>query len=266
MASTFTTNKGIEKPASGDYVNAWASPVNADWDDIDTALGGTTTLSTTDISGPVPLTLVQYRPLNIEFTGSLTAAINYQIPTGVGGIWSLNDLTARSGSPTIFFSILSGNSIIIPPGRSLVVSDGVNVSFAASPVITGTFTGNLTGGAGGGSSNPVNCAYTVIGRIVTIWKSDDALITVTSGAGQTLVMTGIPPSLEPSNSAGQNAGYVTGYIGGSFYEIASSVTGNFAQFATLDISSGMLQRNSFGFVAGTVCGFKNFTLTYPLDD
>ena len=39
MTSTFTTNKSIEKPANGDYVNDWNVPVNADWDIIDQAFG-----------------------------------------------------------------------------------------------------------------------------------------------------------------------------------------------------------------------------------
>ena len=29
MASTFTPNKDLEMPASGDYENAWATPLNA---------------------------------------------------------------------------------------------------------------------------------------------------------------------------------------------------------------------------------------------
>lgn len=136
MPSTFTTNKGIEKPASGDYVNAWAAPVNADWDDIDNALGGTTAISVTGVgAGTIALTLAQYRPINIEFTGALTANLNYQIPTGVGGIWTLSNGTTGSGS-TLSFSIAAGNSITLAAGRTLMVSDGMSIALAQTLIST----------------------------------------------------------------------------------------------------------------------------------
>jgi hypothetical protein len=136
MPSTFTTNKGIEKPAAGDYVNAWAPPVNADWDDIDTALGGTTSINVTGVTGPtIALTLAQYRPINIEFTGTLTAALNYQIPTGVGGLWTISNAT--TGSFSINFTIAGGGfGINLSAARTLIVSDGVNVANAQTLITT----------------------------------------------------------------------------------------------------------------------------------
>lgn len=129
MTSTFSINKGLEEPASGDYVNVWASPVNANWTNIDTALGGTTSISVTGISAPTTtLTLTQYRPPNIEFTGTLSANIAYQIPTGVGGLWSISNAT--TGNFTIAFSIAAGNSLTLAPGRTLIISDGVTVALA----------------------------------------------------------------------------------------------------------------------------------------
>jgi microcystin-dependent protein len=40
MASTFTTNTGIEKPGSGEQAGAWGATINSDFDIIDTALNG----------------------------------------------------------------------------------------------------------------------------------------------------------------------------------------------------------------------------------
>ncbi len=34
MVSSFTPNLSLEKPANGDYVDTWSTPVNADWDAI----------------------------------------------------------------------------------------------------------------------------------------------------------------------------------------------------------------------------------------
>lgn len=129
MTSIFSTNKGLEEPASGDYVNAWATPVNSNWTAIDAALGGTTSISVTGISAPTTtLTLNQYRPPNIEFTGVLGANLTYQIPTGVGGMWSINNAT--TGAFTLSFSIAAGNSLTLAPGRTLIISDGVTVALA----------------------------------------------------------------------------------------------------------------------------------------
>ena len=57
MASTFTSNSGIEKPGSGEQAGAWGTTVNTNFDIIDRGLGGigtitlsgtTHTLTTTD--------------------------------------------------------------------------------------------------------------------------------------------------------------------------------------------------------------------------
>lgn len=133
MSSTFTPNKNIEKPASGDYVNAWATPVNNDWTIIDEAFGGTTNINVTGISGTVTLTATQYTPPNIEFTGVLSGIVNYQLPTGVGGLWTIKNSTTGSGS--VEFSINAGNVISLGPNRTLLVSDGSNLDFSDSGTI-----------------------------------------------------------------------------------------------------------------------------------
>lgn len=136
MASTFTPNKGIEQPAAGDYVNAWATPVNQDWGIIDKAFGGSTGISVTGVpAGTIALTLTQYTPPNIEFGGTLTASLNYQIPTGVGGVWTINNAT--TGSFTLSFSIAAGNSISLGSGRTIVVSNGGAVGVADSALAAG---------------------------------------------------------------------------------------------------------------------------------
>lgn len=135
MASTFTVNKGVELPASGDYVNSWAAPINADFTDLDTALGGTTTINVTGVpAGNINLTLAQYRPINIEFTGALTASIGYFIPTGVGGIWSVSNATTPGVGDFLVMEITGGNGIVLPAGRTLIISDGVNLALAQNIV------------------------------------------------------------------------------------------------------------------------------------
>jgi hypothetical protein len=139
LTSSFSVNKGLEEPASGDYVNAWSAPVNQNWTAIDAALGGTTSIAVTGVSAPTTtLTLAQYRPPNIEFTATLAANLNYQIPTGVGGMWSINNATV--GAFSLSFSIAAGNALTLAPGRTLIISDGATVALATQGGQSGTYT------------------------------------------------------------------------------------------------------------------------------
>jgi hypothetical protein len=114
-------------------VNAWGPVVNANFSVIDEALGGTTTISLTGVAaGTYALSLSQYQPLNVEFNGALSANVGYFIPTGVGGIWSVWNNTTPSAGALLAFFIAAGNSILLPAGRSLIVSDGANVYLAQS--------------------------------------------------------------------------------------------------------------------------------------
>ena len=45
MASTFTSNSGIEKPGSGEQAGAWGTTVNTNFDIIDRGLGGSGTIT-----------------------------------------------------------------------------------------------------------------------------------------------------------------------------------------------------------------------------
>ena len=127
MVSTFSPNKNLELPAHGDDVDSWDVPVNADWTKIDTAFGGTTTINVVAASGTVALTSTQYTPPNIVFSGALTANVNYQLPTGVGGQWSFNNTTSGAFTVTIS-SAGGGTSYVLPQGfRTALLSDGTNI-------------------------------------------------------------------------------------------------------------------------------------------
>jgi hypothetical protein len=143
MASTFTTNKNIEKPASGDYVNTWATPVNADWDILDAALGGVTSLNVTSQSGTIALTATLYQKLMLSITGTLTANVTYEIPTGVGGQWVVKN--AATGAFTVTISSGGGGtSVVAPQGYQTIINcDGTNTAYAMNTPATAA--GNATG-------------------------------------------------------------------------------------------------------------------------
>lgn len=125
MASTFTTNVNLEKPANGDDVDFWDQPVNADWDAIDAVFGNDTTLNATGASGNVNLTVSQYRPRKWTITGTLTANVTYTVPVNVGGQWTILNSTTGAFTVTLI-SANGGTTVVLPQGiRSNV---GVNSS------------------------------------------------------------------------------------------------------------------------------------------
>lgn len=133
-----TTNKGLEKPAYNDYAanpTGWTDAVNTNWDEIDASLGNTTSLNATSASGTVALTVAQYRSLILNVSGTLTANVAYQIPTGVGGQWIVVNGTTGSFDLSVS-SGGGGDSVICPQGQTVIVcSDGTDIRFAVDSSI-----------------------------------------------------------------------------------------------------------------------------------
>lgn len=153
MPSSFTTNKNLELPANGEYVDTWNVPVNADMNVIDAALGGTTNLSAT--SGSVTLTTTQYQKLILNITGTLIGDVTYTIPASIGGQWVVRNATTGAFTVTIA-SGGAGSSVVTSQSTiQTVYSDGTNIRsigttsaevdalFASKNVNAGT---GLTGG------------------------------------------------------------------------------------------------------------------------
>ena len=130
MTSTFSTNKSLELPANGDYVNTWNIPVNGDMSIIDAAFGGTTSLNAS--SGNATLTSTQYQKLILSVTGSISADVTYTIPSGVGGQWAVKNLTT-GGYSVIIASAGGGSSATVANNIvATVVCDGTNVYLPSS--------------------------------------------------------------------------------------------------------------------------------------
>lgn len=140
MASSFTTNKSLEKPANGDYVDTWNVPVNGDMDIIDQAFGGVTSLNAT--SGSATLTSTQYRSLIILISGAISANVIYTIPSGVGGQWIVyNTTTDGTGGPWAVTVVSAGGGASQSIPRSsptAIYSDGTNVRTTAGSIPAGT--------------------------------------------------------------------------------------------------------------------------------
>lgn len=173
MVSSYTTNKNLEKPGNGDYVDTWNIPVNSDMDVIDAALGGTTSLNAT--SGSANLSTSQYQKLALNVTGAMTANVTYTIPSGVGGTWVVRNATTDStGGPwtVTIASAGGGSNLSITRGRStLIWSDGTNIRDVSENIPSiGTVTSvNVSGGTTGltTSGGPIttNGTITIAGTL-----------------------------------------------------------------------------------------------------
>jgi len=106
MASSYTTNKTLEKPANGDYVDTWNVPVNGDMNIIDQAFGGTTSLNAT--GGSAVLVDTEYRSLILQISGAISSNVEYTIPITVGGQWLVYDTTTTSNGSEV--KIISGGA------------------------------------------------------------------------------------------------------------------------------------------------------------
>jgi hypothetical protein len=136
MASSFTTNKNIEKPVYNDYAanpTGWSGPVNADWDIIDRGFGGVLSKSTT--GGTTNLTITETQNLVITISGTLASNAIFTLPLNaaatsiVAGQWIVRNSTTGAFTVTISPVSGGGSSVIIPQGQVKVIfSDGTNVA------------------------------------------------------------------------------------------------------------------------------------------
>jgi len=138
MASSFTTNKNIEKPGYNDYAanpTGWSGPINADWDIIDRGFGGVLSKSTT--GGTTNLTITETQNLIIILQGTLASNAIFTLPlnaaaTGiVAGQWIVRNSTIGAFTVTISPVSGGGSSVVIPQGSTeTFFSDGTNVTFS----------------------------------------------------------------------------------------------------------------------------------------
>lgn len=176
MTSTYSTNKNIELPGNGDYTDTWNVPVNADFNIIDAALGGTTSLNAT--GGSATLTAAQYQKLHLSVTGAMSGNVTYSIPAGVGGFWIVRNAT--SGSYTLTFASLTGGGTSATVDQStigIIYCDGTNVRFATITLATVTALLALidvNAGAGLTGGGPLSGDVTLAADFATAaqWRSN----------------------------------------------------------------------------------------------
>jgi hypothetical protein len=156
MTSSFTTNKSLEKPANGDYVDNWNVPVNGDMDVIDQSFGGVTSLNAT--AGSATLTASQYRSLIVSVAGAISGNVVYTIPSGVGGQWIVyNSTTDSSGGPwTVTFASGGGGTFkeVQRNSPTIIYSNGADINSVNQPT-PGSNTELIYNGSGSFAASPL---------------------------------------------------------------------------------------------------------------
>lgn len=220
-----TTNKGLEQPAASS--TNWDVPLNSNFGYIDSALGGTTSKSVTGVSAtPVVLTAAEYRSLILNFTGTLTANVTYQIPSGVGGEWIVSNNTTGAFTLTID-NVAVGASAVIPQGsRRLVYSDGTNV-YAVEGTTAGTVTSvDVSGGTTGltATGGPVTSSGTItLGGTLAVANGGTG---ATTAAGALTNIVGFTPVQQGGGtSMGTNKVYMGWNAIGMFVQVDTTSLG-----------------------------------------
>lgn len=140
---TFTTGKlGLIEPARGNYVDTWDSPLFANWQTLEAAVSGTTTLnlSNANVVLVVPTYPTYANPpsvanstqnLRLLLQGVVTADITIFIPSTVGGFWIVDNQTTGSNTVTIKTTATGSTGIVARRGyASILYSNGTNISYA----------------------------------------------------------------------------------------------------------------------------------------
>ena len=163
-----TTNKSLVEPAfnnttgtlpDGTPYTSWDSPLNYNETVTDNAFGGVVAVSTAGITTTQTLTLAQYQPLIINFSGALTVNLIYNFPTGVGGHWIIRNSCTGNFSLSVGSN---GSTIVIPAGVSYYVYvDTSTAPYISFLNISGfrTNAGNPNGAVAGNSGNPASVIW-----------------------------------------------------------------------------------------------------------
>lgn len=125
MASTYTSNSGIQKPGSGEQAGAWGATVNSNFDIIDRVTGGVGAITLTGTTHTLTTTDGQLSD------GHYKVLVLGGTPTGANTITiSPNDqeklyfVQNNSGQQAIFTQGSGGNATVNNGDTSIIYADG----------------------------------------------------------------------------------------------------------------------------------------------
>lgn len=236
MASTYTSNQGIEKPATGEQSGTWGDTANVDFDIIDRALTGVVTVSlsgTTHTLTTTDGTLSDGMYKVLVFSGS---------PSGTNTV----TITPNDQQKLYYVKNSSGQSVVLTQGSggNVTVADGetrlVSTDGAGAGAEVVDLTSDLAAGAPSGTKQ-----FFVQTAAPTGWTKDTSnnnnsairVVTGTVGSGGSTDFTSAFAT--PSTSGNLSGAPAVG-------NLAVSVSGDIAD-TTLSLSQ--IPAHGHGYVA-----------------
>jgi hypothetical protein len=256
-----TTNKQILKPFYTEYASdptGWTSPINGNWDIIDSAFGGThpVTLSSSNVT----LTDADCQNLKIQLSGSIgTSNLTVFFPTGISGLFVVENLT--SGTGTVSLASAGGGGLprtAVRGANTLIWLD------AATNSVTLADNSPVEGGVGitvAGTSIDLDVPVTVPnGGTGQISYSPGQLLIGNNAGGLSRAVLTEGPNIGIVNGNGTITISATGTVAGvnTFSAGSTGLTPNTASAGAV-LLSGVLNASSGGTGASTLTGYVKGT-------
>lgn len=126
-----TTNRALNVPTRGSETGTWDTPVNANFNALDTMLGGV--LSTSVSSGAYNLSSTAYAYGILRFTGALSGNVTVTLPSK--SCFYIIDNQTTGASYYVKFTAGGSEDIAVPQGKAtdIFVDGSNNVKFRNSP-------------------------------------------------------------------------------------------------------------------------------------
>lgn len=197
-------------PAHGGAVNAWDTPLNTDFDQIDTMVGGTLPLVLGSSVATVTLTAQQTWYQQFALSGVLVGATTITLLSSVsGGIYCFDNQTTGGFSVSVTTSSsLAGTAQVIPQGgHTLVRCDGTSVALADDTAQAslntevGSPQGALAGTAGVSNGDSTDVVWDATNKILyAAQQSGTAATTIWMPVGGGLQPQGILTALNNASN------------------------------------------------------------------
>lgn len=123
-----TANKFLNRPSTGGEIGTWGDSYNENMVILDRALGGTASVTLSNV--PVALSSDQYQNVYLSFNGTLTGSVTITFPS-VGSFYSVSNVTLNSSVFNVVLTAGAGQSVGVPPGGDFIdiMTDGTNVKY-----------------------------------------------------------------------------------------------------------------------------------------
>lgn len=218
MASP-TTNLNLSYPGHGAAINSWDTPLNADWEILDAALGNTLSVTEALYGSTVTLNASTTAPSiinhRISVSGALTGNMTIVFPVTVGGQWVIYNNTTGSFTLSAKVSGSAVTAIGITQTLSKIVSSNGTDLFDDVTSNTNTWTGATYAGSDVSPAavatdqndyNPTSLSTATCLRLnITAACSITGLQGGAAGRDLELVNIGTATAKFPANSASSSA-------------------------------------------------------------